>query len=284
MWSDEFLLLYYNTLTCDLLKSCNASLIRLLCIIYVRVVNAIITTLFPASYSISTSGSHPNFRIFHTFSPMQQSAYPTRKNNNKKSRNGHRRPTNSSAFSPPQFESNVKSHHRFRFVASAAESSFAITDTAVLGAMGSMGTATNSAVTVLFRSFKIKRLEMWSAPPSQGSSATCSVEWFGFGNSPSVEHSDTTLSVAKNAHISVKPPSQSLASFWQKSTSTNLFVLNFTAGTIIDIIVDLILNDDEAAAQTVAVTTAVVGTIYYLALDQALGSHILVPVSLTTTF
>jgi hypothetical protein len=214
---------------------------------------------------------------------MQLSANNRPLRNNKKSRNGNRRSTNQSGFSPPQFESNVRSHHRFRFVASAAESNFAITDTSVLGAMGSMGTATNSAVTVLFRSFKIKRLEMWSAPPSQGTSATCSVEWFGFGNSPSVEHSDTTLSTAKNAHISAKPPSQSLAAFWQKSTSTNLFVLNFTAGTIIDLIVDLILNDDEAAAQTVAVATAVVGTVYYLALDQALGSHILVPVSLTTT-
>jgi len=248
------------------------------------VVYAIITILFPASYSISTSGSHPNFRIYHTLSPMQQSAYLTRKNNNKKSRNGNRRPTNSSAFSPPQFESNVKSHHRFRFVASSAESNFALTDTCVLAAMGSMGTVSNSIVTALFRSFKIKRLEMWSAPPSQGTSATCSVEWFGFGNSPSIEHSDTTLSVAKNAHISVKPPSQSLASFWQKSTNTNLFVLNFTAGTIIDIIVDLILNDDEGTALSTAVSTATVGTVYYLALDQVLGSHILVPVSLTTTF
>jgi hypothetical protein len=108
-----------------------------------------------------------------------------------------------------------------------------------------------------------------------------SVEWFGFGNSPSLEVSDTTLSVSRNAHIVTTPPRQSLCSFWQKATGTGLFSLVLPAGSIMDIDMDLILQDNDAL-YTVPVTTAVLGNVYYLALDHQV-SDLIIPVSLHTT-
>jgi len=132
------------------------------------------------------------------------------------------------------------------------------------------------------QSFKIKRIEIWSAPASQGSNATCSVEWFGFGNSPNIEESDTTLSVTKNAYISCSPPKTSLAAFWQKATGTALFKLVCPVGSIIDLIVDTILTDDEAVTSA-SVVTGVLGTVYYLYLDNVTGTLSLQPVSLVST-
>jgi len=214
---------------------------------------------------------------------MSKSNVRGQRQNLRKRRGPARRGAATGSINPPQMESNLKLVHKFRFQASGAESNFAITDSSVIGALGGICTTANSSVTVFAQSFRIKRIEMWAPPASQGSAATVSVEWFGFGNSPNIEHTDTTLSVSKNAHIASSPPSSSLAAFWQKGTSTNLFILNFPANTIIDLIVEIMMADQETALETVAVTTGTLGHIYYLALDQQLGSHILVPVSLNTT-
>jgi hypothetical protein len=186
----------------------------------------------------------------------------------------------SAATGPQQFESNVRFHHRFRYIAQGAVSEN-ITDTQCVSTMGGVCTVNNTLITCWTQSFKVKRIEIWSAPASQGSTATCSVEWFGFGNSPNIEESDTSLSVSKNAYINSAPPPTSLAAFWQKATGTNLFKLTCPIGSIIDIVFDAILSDDEAVT-TASVAAGIVGTIYYLYLDNG-GSDLIKPVSLVTT-
>lgn len=186
------------------------------------------------------------------------------------------------ADGPTQFSSNVRLTHKYRFIATAG-ATVSITDTGLLAAAGTMCTTTNAFVQSFFQSVKIKSVKIWSAPSAQGSNTTCSVEWFGFGNSPNLEFSDTTLSVMKNAFVSCVPPVNSLASFWQKATGTNLFTLVFGANAIIEIDLELILSDEETVPTAIVVATGVVGHIYYLALDNATG-HNLVPVSLNTTF
>lgn len=206
-----------------------------------------------------------------------------RQNSRKQRGPARRGAATGSSQNPPQFESNLKMNHKFRFMASSSETNFSITDSSIIGALGGICTVANSTVTNFAQSFKIRKIEMWAAPSAQGNASTVSVEWFGFGNSPNIEHSDTTLSVAKNARVFSVPPPSSLASFWQKSTSTTLFLLSFPANSIIDITFDIMMADQETALETSAVTTATLGHIYYLALDQEAGSHILVPVSLNTT-
>jgi hypothetical protein len=187
-------------------------------------------------------------------------------------------------LNPSQFESNVKGTHRFRFAATAAVTQKSITDSSVIGALGGFCTIVNNQVSCWVNSFRIKKIEVWGAPQTLGSPSTVSVEWFGFGNSPNLEISDTTLSVSQNAHVVTRPPPNALCHFWQKQTNTALFNLSCTANSIIDITVDYVLVDQDTAALAIAVAAGVVGTPYYLALDQQTGTHNFVPVSLATTF
>lgn len=187
---------------------------------------------------------------------------------------------------PPQINSNVRTQHRFRFLASGAVTNQIISSNGLLGMSGTIGTVTNSTVTLCYESVRLKSVEVWAPPAAQGGAATVSVEWIGSANSPSIEVSDTTMSVAQNAHIKCAPPKMSLASFWQISdTSANLFTLNCPTGSVVDISVELMFVDRSTAPATIsAIATVVVGRVYFLALDAPSATHVLVPVSLNTTF
>jgi len=184
-------------------------------------------------------------------------------------------------MAPPQIRANIQLNHLYRFTSTNATAT-AITGTSILCAAGSVGTLLNTQVNSFVGSFKIRSIGMWTPPPSQGSAATCSVDWSGFNNSPNVEISDTSNSVARPAHLMTSPPTASLASFWQLSGSTNLAILTAPVGTIIDVRLDLVLYDSDITQATSTVTTAALGTVYYLSLDPN-ATHHYVPVSLTTT-
>lgn len=172
--------------------------------------------------------------------------------------------------------------HRFRFTSTSATAT-AITPTSLLGACGAMGTVVNAFVTTIADAVRVNLIEIWSPPASQGAAATCSVDFLGFGNSPNVEVSDTTVSVANPAHILTSPPAQSLASFWQVGGATTLFTITAPVGSIIDVHLSFILDDGGEVGQAIAVATSVVQTLYYLSLDPV-ATHRYTPVSLTTTF
>jgi len=182
---------------------------------------------------------------------------------------------------PPQIVSNVQVSHKYRFVSTSATST-AITPTSLLGAMGTLGTAalTNTAY---FGSVKVASIEMWAPPASQGASTTISVNFIGTANSPNREYSDTTVSVATPAHLKCTPPAMSLASFWQVPSATALFTLIAPVGTIIDVMLTGILNDQDENPVNITVVTTAAGFSYYLSLDPV-ATHRYTPVSLATTF
>lgn len=187
-------------------------------------------------------------------------------------------------MAPPQIKSNIVLKHKYRFT-SSANGTYVVPSVALLAAAGSFTKTTNSIVNSLFGSVKLDRIEMWSPPASQGSFATCSVEFIGQTQANTVEYSDTSVSTAQPAHLNCVPPPQSLASFWQTGAGggVNLFTIVAPVGSIIDVSLSLILWDDDIGATSTAVATAALGNVYYLALDNATG-HSLPPVSLTTTF
>jgi hypothetical protein len=182
---------------------------------------------------------------------------------------------------PSQFRSNIELSHKYRFVSTNGTAT-AITGTSLLCASGGVVTVLNTTFKSMFASVKIKRITMWAPPASQGSAVTCSVEWIGQANSPNREISDTTVSVARNAYVSSSPPPQSLASFWQNTSSGNLCTITAPTNTIIDVEVSLILNDDDVAAATSVVASGTLGGYYFLSLDPN-ATHYYTPVSLVTT-
>lgn len=186
---------------------------------------------------------------------------------------------------PSQFASNVSFGHTYRFVSTNATPT-GVTVGSLLAAAGNVCTVSNSTVTSFFGSVKVNRIAMWAPPAAQGSSATASVNWIGAANSSNREVSDTTVSTAIPAHVNSRPPINSLASFWSNGSNAaaTLFTLVAPPGTIIDVSMSLILQDDDAIDSIVdtAVATATFTNTYYLSLDPN-ATHRYTPVSLTST-
>jgi hypothetical protein len=183
----------------------------------------------------------------------------------------------------PQISTNFVKSHKFRFLATSAISGVSINNQQIGGASGTMGSAANT-VSQINQSFRLKKIEIWAPTSVSTTGAIASVEWLGTANSPNKEVSDISINVSQPAHVVTSPPPMSLASFWQLiSTNNSLFVLTCPGGSVVDLTLDLIENDSGNAIFDVTVVTAVAGAVYYLALD-GVGTHLLVPVSLKTTF
>jgi hypothetical protein len=199
-------------------------------------------------------------------------------------RAGKRRGGGRSRNGPPQLRSNLELSHNYRFVSSSGTAT-AITPASLFGAAGGMGTVSNSAITSFFASLQILKVEMWTPPASQGSAATCSVNWEGFNGAPNREVSDTSVSVAQPAHVVSRPPPRSQAAFWINGTQTlsnTIFTLVAPSGTIIDVTLRLVMFDDDVGNVNATASAVTVGLAYYLSLDPN-ATHRYVPVSLTTT-
>jgi len=187
---------------------------------------------------------------------------------------------------PPQIRSNPQMRHKFRFSSgSAGAGTYIITNNDVLLACGTICTVTNSSVTAIFSSFRIRSVEVWggftgSAPSGP---STVAVNWNG---APifvaNAEVSDTSVSPAYPAHIVARPPKNTNASFWQTASSNSLFDLIVPSNAMVDLEVDLIMSDNQDSLVQTGLATATLGTEYFLALD-GFASNELVPVSLNTT-
>jgi hypothetical protein len=186
---------------------------------------------------------------------------------------------------PPQFSSNIVATHKFRFT-SFSGSKVAITVGDILGAIGGIGTSATTVASIA-SAFQIQNIQIWAPPASQGSVATVQLEWAGSTNSPNVAVSDTSSSVTTPARVSSRPPKNSQASFWQNINISTAFLFQLTAptGSIIDLTVRFVVNNDEnvGTAFITTVTTAVLNVSYFLALDGPATNQFR-PVALTTTF
>lgn len=181
----------------------------------------------------------------------------------------------------PQLRTNVIVKHRYRFTSTSA-SLKTIKDDDLIGIAGAVCSVANSTLNAVAASVKIHEVEIWSPPASQGSAATCSIEWLST-YSPTIEVSDTTVSVSEPAHIKCKPPPGSAASFWINPGSVqNIMQVSAPIGSIIDVKCSHVLVDTGTAGRNFSVSAGTLGTLYYLALDQSSG-HAYTPTSLTTT-
>lgn len=215
----------------------------------------------------------------------QQNRKQSKKNKRAKGNPARRRGVSTLNEKPPQFNSNVFKKHKFRFL-STTNFSANINNLMIIGSTGSICTVANSLTTNYNKSFRIRKIELWAPPASQGSVATLSVEWIGGSvNSPNREVSDSSMSTAFPAHLRAIPPVGSLASFWNapvSGTAVNMFTLICPTNTVIDLTLDLVENDQETTNVTNSVVTGTLGNIYYLDLDGP-ALHFVQAVSLNRT-
>lgn len=172
--------------------------------------------------------------------------------------------------------------HKYRFGAgSSGSGTYNITNNDILLAAGGICTVTNSTITAIFASFRVRSVEMWAL--AGAAPATISINWNG---SPvfvsNAEVSDSSVSPTYGPYLHARPPRMSNAAFWQTASSNTLFVLTVVNDTVVDVDLDLVMSDNQDVDTVTAVSTATLGTQYFMALDGA-ASNNLVPQSLNTT-
>jgi len=139
----------------------------------------------------------------------------------------------------------------------------------------------------IFSGVKLNKLEIRNpgAPPVAGSDTeltTASVEWTStYG--PSSEVSDTGTPLHP-LFITTSPPRQSLASFWSLTgfnESDVIMILNITPGALLDLWVEFVMQDGQAAVQFAPTAAPSGGVVYAIYLDGVVTGK-LQPVSYTT--
>lgn len=204
------------------------------------------------------------------------------RNSKGKKRTGRRgNPASGNAMTLPPFIPTIQTSHRFRFVNGANGGSFSISDVMLFRLLEVAATATTAFN--IIQAWRLKRVEIWSNPPALGAPpTTCSVEWNG-DNAPSIAVSDTTMGV-RPAHVSCRPPPQSLAQWWHASgldvDATTQFSLFLPIDSVVDVVLDLRFKDTEAPTAGEAPGAATAGQLYGNYLDSKASGKLL-PVGYT---
>ncbi len=205
-----------------------------------------------------------------------------RNNKNQKNTPGTRSRARAGTPFPPQLQATLQIDKVVRFKASAALSDVTIAAANMLNVLAMALTATTSAR--LPQTVKLRKLEAWAPPSTDGTPVVLSVEdvaaGLGFSNS-SRRVEDVTMGQNRPAHIVWKPSPLSLASKWLDLNGSSIFRLNGPSGTTVDVHLSWVLQDGETPVSAGALVGATAGQLYMRALDAS-GSGLLVPVSYVT--
>jgi len=153
---------------------------------------------------------------------------------------------------------------RLGVVANQAETEITVRNLLNLQVLATGSTAVNS----LAYAVRLKKLRIWFTSPTVGTSISSTVEWNAGSTGflmDGVSQSSTTMSTTEPVCLVTRPPTQSLASWYQAgvSGSTNvLFSLSAPAGAVIEVSYDWVPNFTEASYNTTTVTGATQGTLY----------------------
>ncbi len=130
----------------------------------------------------------------------------------------------------------------------------------------SMVTTTTTCVSLAY-AVRLKRIQIWFTSPSLTTNVSATVEWNAGSTGfllDGVSAAATSSSTTEYGHLSTKPPTDSLAGWYQAGVSgaTNvIFSMSAPAGAVIQVDFDWVPNFTEATYGTLSTTAGVVGTI-----------------------
>lgn len=169
------------------------------------------------------------------------------------------------AFKPPARQSNIMVTHKFRFVC-ASSATLEVTPNALLSAAGLVATAATVAYPIGM-SMKIRRVSVWSPPPSQGTSAYAAIQWYGHNAGiPTSQISDTTMSVSQPAYVTSKPPQGTRAYQWLTEDSSYVFQVKVETGSVVDVDLSFYLSDVVGSGLARTTSGMTIGQNYYAGL------------------
>lgn len=185
---------------------------------------------------------------------------------------------------PRQLSTTIHVRHRFRFTATAA--AITVLTQWGLSTLLSVCYTTATAARGLFYAVRIREIEIWSPVPSIGATQSCAVRWSGGTLGSDANVSDTSMNVSEPAHVRSSPPARTTAQYWCNNdlAQTVLCAINYGAGAVIDVELDLILANSSQTIIT-AIAAGTDGFQYALPLDLSYaGTHNLLPVGLQYTY
>jgi hypothetical protein len=185
---------------------------------------------------------------------------------------------------PPRIQLSPSLSHVYRFRSTNANAAN-ITVANILGALGGICTVVNSKITTWSGSFKILKVTVW--PSASASAPTVATLDWQSGQSGQVpdqsldEAIPEGISVTKG--LSFTPPAKSLCGDWINSSDASAILLSLatSVGSIVDFHVVYRLTNVFGGVQE-TVVSAVLGVVYYLALDGP-SSNTYQPIGLLTT-
>jgi len=172
----------------------------------------------------------------------------------------------------PQYPSQPVLSRTMRYQCTAAQSAVTYAPTRLLASLGTVCRTANTDCTVIYEACKVKRIRLWAATSASGTAATISVNFGNYAFNVNTEYIDTTISVSEMAHLDVRPPKGTLASFWHTYASTDvLFTITCPSGTIMDIDYDMVQSDNDPSVRNMALSSgaATLGLIYYINLSAS---------------
>ncbi len=181
------------------------------------------------------------------------------------------------ASGPAAVNQPITIRRSLRFMAkdSTAETPTTITATDIIGACGAMCTTSNSIAHPIARSFRIHRVNMWSSTVGK----PISIVWYDEESAEkSIGTMDIPVSTSHPAHISLPPPPAWRE--WVEPTGGSVFLIEGPQYTIVDLDLTYTLSNGSAGG-TIAISTGVVGVLYFMPLDGS--SDIWLPVGLVDT-
>jgi hypothetical protein len=176
-----------------------------------------------------------------------------------------------SVMNPPEFDSTIISHHRFRGkFASALASPTLITGTELLQSVLVALTATTTSA--IYTAYRIRRVQMWGPPAADLVPVTVTLEFApsigggAVGQRPRT-YSDTSVGATEVAVVDQKPSPNSAAAMWQSNLGSGLTAggalsVSGPANTVIDVVMDLVLQNGDPVLAGPAAVGATAGRIY----------------------
>ncbi len=171
-----------------------------------------------------------------------------------------------------------------RYQASAVQNALAVTVPKLCASLGTVCTVANTSGSSLNTAIRIRKIHAFVATATIGTGANIVINFAAAGNTLPLEVTDTALTSGDLAEVTVVPPKDSQASFWQTFTSsTTLFTITCSANCYLDIDLDYVQCDNEVTPTISYVSgAATVGTIYYTGLSGT--SNGFLPFGLTTNY
>jgi len=196
-----------------------------------------------------------------------------------------RRTKGQQAALPPRLMVTLGGRKTLRF-SSGGNASVTVAD--LLGALGVIGTVTNTTAVAICSSVKVHAATVWNGASSSATS-TIGLDWAAGESSqvPDEMHDESIpAGVTETSSLVFRPPKGSLASFWITSADSAAVVFAIKApagsvGGVLDLDVSFRICD-TIQPLAISVVTAVLGHVYYLALDGPSGNS-WVPTTLPST-